>query len=103
MAIWHFRSLLVASPTAQSATSYVSVDNLLGGKRVLPVAPRSALEWVSVIRRGIPSSAVDALTKFAHLSHIELAAALVRQAKLVVSFRVKVPDGRNPWTGFRKV
>ncbi len=66
----------MASATAQPATSYVSVDNLLGGKRVLPITPRSPLDWVSVIRRGIPSSAVDSLTKFTRLSQAELSATL---------------------------
>jgi len=62
--------------TARPVTSYISVDNLLGGKRVLPVTPLSPLDWVSVIRRGISSSAVDSLTKFTHLSQAELSTAL---------------------------
>lgn len=66
----------MASATARSTTSYISVDSLLGGKGVLPVAPRTPLEWVSLIRRGIPSSAVDALTKFTRMPQTELAAAL---------------------------
>ena len=66
----------MASFTAQTATSPISVDNLLGGKRVLLVTPRSPLEWVSVIRRGIHASAVDALRKFTRMSQSELAAAL---------------------------
>ena len=66
----------MTSATSQPVTSYISVDNLLGGKRVLPVTPLSPLDWVSVIRRGIPSSAVDSLTKFTRLSQAELSAAL---------------------------
>ena len=66
----------MTSATAQPTASYISVDNLLGGKRVLPVTPLSPLDWVSVIRRGIPSSAVDSLTKFTRLSQAELSAAL---------------------------
>lgn len=66
----------MASATAQPATSYVSVDKLLGGKRVLPITPLSPLDWVSVIRRGIPAFAVDSLTKFARLSQAELSVAL---------------------------
>ena len=66
----------MTSATAQPVTSFISVDNLLGGKRVLPVKPLSPLDWVSVIRRGISSSAVDSLTKFTRLSQAELSTAL---------------------------
>ena len=66
----------MASATAKLASNHRSLDDLLGGKRVLPVAPRSPLEWVSVIRRGIPSAAVDALTKVTRMSQAELAACL---------------------------
>lgn len=62
--------------TANTITSYVSVGDLLGGRHVLPVTPLSPLDWVSIIRRGIPSSAVDSLTKFTCMSRTELSAAL---------------------------
>ncbi|MEN8167499.1 MAG: antitoxin Xre/MbcA/ParS toxin-binding domain-containing protein [Pseudomonadota bacterium] len=66
----------MTSATLQPTTSYISVDSLLGGKRVLPVTPLSPLDWVSIIRRGISSSAVDSLTKFTRISQAELSAAL---------------------------
>ncbi len=66
----------MASATTQPTTSHISVDNLLGGKRVLPVTPLSPLDWVSIIRCGISSSAIDSLTKFTRLSQAELSAAL---------------------------
>lgn len=49
---------------------------LLGGARVLVSTPRSPLDWIALIRRGLPSSAVDALTSSTHLSKSELAAAV---------------------------
>jgi len=49
---------------------------LLGGARVLLSTPRSPLDWIGLIRRGLPSSAVDALTSSTHLSKSELAAAV---------------------------
>lgn len=55
--------------------AYPAVD-LLGGARVLVSTPRSPLDWVAMIRRGLPSSAVDALTSATHLSKSELAAAV---------------------------
>ncbi len=39
-----------------------SVESLLGGRAVLQVGPRSALDWVEVVRRGLPAATVDALT-----------------------------------------
>ncbi len=66
----------MAHAAALSPPSSFAVDDLLGGQRGLAAAPRSMLDWVAVIRRGIPSSAVDALTKLTHLSQSELAAAV---------------------------
>ena len=53
-----------------------SVEALLGGRGVLHAKPQTALDWVSVIRQGISSSAVDTLAKTIHVSHAELACAL---------------------------
>jgi putative toxin-antitoxin system antitoxin component (TIGR02293 family) len=61
---------------ALSAPSFLAVDDLLGGQGVLAAIPRSALDWVAVIRRGIPAAAVDALTRLTHLSQAELASAV---------------------------
>jgi putative toxin-antitoxin system antitoxin component (TIGR02293 family) len=52
------------------------VEALLGGRGVLRVKPRTALDWVSVIRRGISSAAVDSLAQAVRLSQSELAATL---------------------------
>jgi len=54
----------------------LSVEALLGGKRVLQAKPRTPLDWVSVIRHGISSAAVDSLAKTIHVTQSELAAAL---------------------------
>ena len=54
----------------------LSVESLLGGRRVLQARPRSPLDWVSVIRRGISSAAVDSLTKSIRVTQSELATAL---------------------------
>ena len=61
---------------ALSAPPSFTVDDLLGGPRVLASAPRSPLDRVDAIRRGLPSAAVDALTKVTRLSQAELAAAV---------------------------
>ncbi len=53
-----------------------SVEALLGGRGVLHTRPRTALDWVSVIRQGISSSAVEFLAKTIHVTQSELATAL---------------------------
>ena len=53
-----------------------SVEALLGGRGVLHARPRTQLDWVSVIRHGISSAAVDFLARTIHVSKSELAVAL---------------------------
>ncbi len=57
-------------------TDRLSVESLLGGRSQLATKPRSPVDWVSVLRRGLSSAAVDALTRSIRLSQAELAAAL---------------------------
>ena len=66
----------MASVAVAAPESFRAVENLLGGRRVLRAKPRSTLDWISVIRRGIPAAAVEALTKTIKVSHSELARAL---------------------------
>jgi len=63
----------VASPTRPASSS---VEALLGGRGVLHAKPRTALDWVSVIRHGISSSAVEFLAKTIQVTQSELASAL---------------------------
>ncbi|KAF0101580.1 MAG: hypothetical protein FD187_1868 [bacterium] len=57
-------------------TLAVSAETLLGGEQVLRSRPRSPMQWISVIRQGIPSAAVDSLVKTLHVTQSELASAL---------------------------
>ncbi len=61
---------------AAVAPASLSIESLLGGRSVLHAKPRTALDWVAIIRRGISSSAVDALAKTIRVTQSELAAAL---------------------------
>lgn len=56
--------------------SYRSPEDLLGGPSVLARIPRSSLDWVAMIRRGLPSATVDALARSADLSKAEVAIAI---------------------------
>lgn len=54
----------------------LSIETLLGGKKVLHAKPRSSLDWVAMIRRGIPAAAVEAITNAIQMSQSELATTL---------------------------
>src|ERR1039458_4927233 len=64
------------STASAISQSTLSIEALLGGRRVLQVKQRSALDWVSVIRQGLSSAAVDSLAKTLRVTQSELAAAL---------------------------
>lgn len=61
---------------AAVATSRLSLEALLGGRGVSRARPRTVFDWVSVIRRGISSAAVDSLSKTIRVTQSELAGAL---------------------------
>jgi putative toxin-antitoxin system antitoxin component (TIGR02293 family) len=54
----------------------MTADRLLGGIAVLKRQPRSLLDWVTLVRQGLPTSVVDEVTKAIHLTQAELSAAL---------------------------
>lgn len=66
----------MASVAVTANESFQAVEVLLGGRRVLRVKPQSTLDWIKVIRQGIPASAFGAMTKAINLSSSELARTL---------------------------
>ena len=56
--------------------AFQSVENVLGGKGVLGIKPQSSLDWVGMIREGIPAAAVESILIAVRLSQSELAQAL---------------------------
>lgn len=56
--------------------SGVTVASLLGGEGVLKVRPRSSLDWVAIVREGLPASALGALAGNLNLTRGELGTAL---------------------------
>ncbi len=66
----------MASPAVPVPETSRSVESLLGGRSVLRANPHSALEWIDVIRRGIPAAAVESMRQATKVSRSELARAL---------------------------
>jgi putative toxin-antitoxin system antitoxin component (TIGR02293 family) len=54
----------------------MTAERLLGGTAVLKRQPRSLLDWVTLVRQGLPTSVVDEVTKAVQLTQAELSAAL---------------------------
>ena len=65
-------------PTAASTVSVPNsaVETLLGGKAVLKKLPRSMLDWIDVVRNGLPAEVIDSLSKAIELSQAELGRAV---------------------------
>lgn len=60
------------------AISYpiLTAVSMLGGNQVLQDKPRTALDWVAVIRQGIPAASIDSIAKTIRVTKTELAVAL---------------------------
>ena len=56
--------------------TFRSIETLLGGRAVLRAKARSTLDWVEMIRQGLPAAALEPLLKAIQLSQSDLARAL---------------------------
>ena len=56
--------------------TFGAVDTLLGGRTVLRAKPHSTLDWIEIIRQGLPAAAVESMLKAMQLSQSDLARAL---------------------------
>ena len=54
----------------------LSIEALLGGRKVLQVKQRSAMDWIAVVRQGLSAAAIGAMAKTLRLTQSELATAL---------------------------
>jgi putative toxin-antitoxin system antitoxin component (TIGR02293 family) len=66
-------SVAAASVRARDGVTAASV---LGGEPVLHARPRSMLDWIALVRRGISAGAVDAAVRVLGIGQAELARAL---------------------------
>lgn len=62
--------------TSATAIPGLTLEALLGGRGVFQAKPRTTLDWVSVIRQGISSAAVESLARTVRVTQSELAAFL---------------------------
>lgn len=54
----------------------LSALRLLGGESLLQAQPRGGMDWIALVRRGLPSASVDALVRQTRITRAELAQAL---------------------------
>jgi putative toxin-antitoxin system antitoxin component (TIGR02293 family) len=54
----------------------ISAVTLLGGESVLHALPRSALDWIPLVRRGLPAASIDSVVRLTRIAQTELANAL---------------------------
>ena len=54
----------------------MTAERILGGMAVLKQQPRSLLDWVTLVRQGLPTAVVDEVTKAVQLTQAELSATL---------------------------
>jgi len=66
----------MASFAVAAPATFRSVENLLGGRSVLRAKSHTTLDWIEVIRNGIPAAAVESLLKAMQVSQAEFARAL---------------------------
>lgn len=66
----------MATVAVPAPETFRAVETLLGGRNVLRVKPHSTLDWIEVIRRGIPAAAVESLLKALRVSQSDLARSL---------------------------
>lgn len=54
----------------------LSAFSLLGGTNTLPAQPHGLMDWIPLVRQGLPSSCIDAIIQFTHITQGELARSL---------------------------
>ncbi len=62
--------------TIALSNTALSIEALLGGRKVLQVKQRSAMDWISVVRKGLSAAAIDAMAKAIRVTQSELATTL---------------------------
>ena len=67
---------MAGSAAALTKEYPLSVESLLGGRSLPRAKRRSALDWIDVLRKGMPAAAIASLARALHLSQTDLATTL---------------------------
>lgn len=62
--------------TASLKTASPSAVILLGGELVLHAQPRVVMDWIPLVRKGLPAASVDSIVRLTRIAQNELASAL---------------------------
>jgi putative toxin-antitoxin system antitoxin component (TIGR02293 family) len=62
--------------TARLESPAVSAIALLGGEGVLHAKPRVVMDWIPLVRQGLPSACIDAVVGMTRITQSDLARAL---------------------------
>jgi len=73
LALRNPRMSRIALPAPET---FRAVEILLGGRTVLRAKSHSTLDWIEIIRQGLPAAAVESMLKAIQLSQSDLARAL---------------------------
>lgn len=57
-------------------TTFRYVDHMLGGSGVLGAKPRSVMDWIEMLREGIPAAAIESILDVVRVPQSELARIL---------------------------
>ncbi|MDY0186246.1 MAG: DUF2384 domain-containing protein [Desulfuromonadaceae bacterium] len=62
----------------------MTTASLLGGEAVLNTLPRVVMDWIPLVRQGLPSASVDAVVRITRITQSELAHALAIPERTLV-------------------
>ena len=62
--------------TVSLDTPVLSAAALLGGESVLHARPRVVMDWIPLLRQGLPAASADSVVRLTHIAQSELARAL---------------------------
>jgi len=66
----------LSTATVPVIPSFLPAEMLLGGEEVLHAHPRTSLEWIEVVRKGISAKSIGFVIKYVRVSQSELASSL---------------------------
>ncbi|MBV2261953.1 MAG: DUF2384 domain-containing protein [Thauera sp.] len=72
------------STTAYPSPNSLAALSLLGGENVLHARPRVLMDWIPLLRRGLPAASIDAAIRLTRIAQSDLARALAIPERTLV-------------------